>query len=291
MTDYFDRLELELRAATLRGAPPRPRPLPRIAGGIATALGVAAAAAVALVAIVALGHSYKLATTRTAAAPSPYYHVCMATKNVACLTDMYGVLGRPSSGPRPRVPGRIVPSMWFAGQAVHQTHVRLLAQFNRAVQIGSTKTILFVAHSTLGPPNYNLGAFFSAGAGKPKYVQVNWPFMPAGYVHHEIAPQDVRWALEWSYARRIGGYEVTVVPNQVKRVRWSFPAHGSTPAQSFSAAVEDNVAVAYVGTRAGSSVMTEYGSSGHVVAIQYQLMGVKPAKLALHSLTHIRAHR
>jgi hypothetical protein len=282
MTDYFDRLELELRAATLRGAPARRRSLPRIGGGIARTFALAAAAAVVVVAIVALGHSHK-PSAAPAATNSPFYRVCFPTKHVACLTDNYGVLSRPSVGARPAVPGRVVPSMWFGGQAVHQTHVRLLPQFNRAVRIGATETILFIAHSSLGPPNYYLGAFFVAG-GKATFVQTNWPFLPAPRSTH---PPDTRWVLSWSYTRWIRGYDVTVVPNQVKRVRWTVPARGATPARSVYATVHDNVAVAYVGPRAGSSLMTEYGRGSRVVAVQYQLpnaLHARPVVVLPHRL-------
>jgi hypothetical protein len=290
MTDYFDRLELELRAATLRGTPRRIRPWPGL-GAVATALGVAAAAAVAVVAIVALGRSQTPATPAATAA-SPYYKVCLPVKRVACLIDDFGVLRRPSDGARPTVPRRVVASMWFGGEAVHQTHVRLLPQFNRAVRIGATETILFVAHSSLGPPDFYPGAFFITG-GRATFIQLSWPFFPAEVT---LTPHRVTgWALAPSPGRWINGYLVTVVPDPVVRVRWAIPAQSGAPAYTVHANVHDNVAVASVPQRADSAVMTEYGRGGRVLAIQghlpFGVHAVKPSAFILRSLPRPRVKR
>lgn len=296
MSDYFDRLELELRAATLRGTPrsagARLRRAPALhLGHVATGLGAAAAAALAVIAIVALGHSHA-PTAQRSASPSPYYHVCMPTKRVACLVDDYGVLRRPPAGARPAIPRPIVPSMWFGGEAVHQTHVRLLPQFNRAVRFGAAEMILFVAHSTLGPPNFYLGAFIITD-GRPTFLSLSWPFFPAAV--NLSARRVTKWALDASPSRWIRGYIATVVPDPVVRVRWAIPAQDGAPARMVFAKVHDNVAIASVPQRADSAIITEYGRDGRVLAIQghlpFGVHAVKPGAYILRKLPRPRVKR
>jgi hypothetical protein len=121
--------------------------------------------------------------------------------------------------------------MWFGGEAAHQTHIRLLPQFNRAVRIGPGEAILFVAHSTPGPPNFYLGAFLDLPGGKPVSLSEYWPFQPAGPgPHHTLS----KWVLDWSSSRWVRGYEVTFVPDPVVRVRWVFRRTAGPPPRWFT---------------------------------------------------------
>jgi len=271
MSDYFDRVEFELRASALRAAPAPARARRRVRipglGGIASGIAAAAAVAVAALAIVALGHHQRSTAPTPASAAAKSKPVCFPVHGPGCLVAQYGVLRRPPVGARPALPGRVVSSMWFADEAARQAHVHLLARFNRAVRIGPTKTILFVAKSSLGPPNYYLGAFLVVG-GKAGFLNPDWPFLPQP---PKRGHKSANWLLTWSYSRWIRGYVVTVVPDGVAAVRWKFHAYHGVPAHSVYTRVHDNVAVAAVPDRHNSPVLTEYGPTGRVLAVQYQL--------------------
>lgn len=279
MNDYFDRVELELRAAAARAASApdsaeRRRPALSV-GGVFSALVAVGAVVLAVAAIVVVGRGRSLGGRAATSSSTAWSRPCLAIRDPGCVVAQYAILRRPQTAAERNLRLRVPASVFFAGQALHDVHVKLVPSLTRIVPIdertaaGINVLILFVIRSSLGPPNYYLGALLVHN-GKSTYINPGWPFIPTGGVTRPFA----KWELARSYATWVSGFEVSVVPDHITNVRWVFPHQSSTGTGrgSILASVEDNVALARISRPSGNPAITEYAADGHAIVSPSHLL-------------------
>lgn len=278
MNDYFDRVELELRAAAARAASAPPSAARRhrlTVGGLLSALVAGGAVVLAVAAIVVVGHGRRFGASGAKSSATVWSRPCLAIHDPGCVVAQYAILRRPQTAAERKVRLRVPASVFFAGQTLHDVHIKLVPSLTRIVPIdertraGINELILFVIRSSLGPPNYYLGVLL-VHDGKPTYIDPGWPFIPAGGSPNPFA----KWGLVRSYAKWDSGFEVSVVPDHIKSVRWAFPGRTSTGSGggSILTLVQDNVALARISRPSGNPETSEYAADGRAIVSPSHLM-------------------
>lgn len=265
MTDYFDRLELELRGAVARtaaGSASQRRRHPVSLSGLAFTLAASVALATAVAMIAVLGHASRqpLIQARRPVTGAPtvmWARPCFSTSSPRCLLAQYAVLRRPQTEAEHQIKVPLDPSIFFAGQALHDVHIQSIPRLTRLVTLGAGRTlVLFVIKASLGPPSYYLGANLSVD-GRPHTFAADWPFIPL-----KLGPQHTvaKWGIFASRPQWFAGYDVSIVPDPITRIRWTY-----TRSRTVSSRVHDNVAAAPAPAHPAPSV-TAFDKFGRVVA-------------------------
>jgi hypothetical protein len=269
MTDYFDRLELELRGAVARTtvAPQsRRRRRPISVSGIAMTLagGAALATAVAMIAVLGHGRRHPLPQARpavTGALGVVAVRPCYSASSPRCLIAQHAVLQRPQTEAERRIRVPLDPSIFFAGQALREVHITAVPRLTRLVRLGAGRTVvLFVVKVSIGPPSYYLGAIVTIN-GRSHTFAVDWPVIPTRPGLNHTAT----WGIFASLPHWFSGYDVSIVPDPVARVRWTYGHPNGAPSRTISAQVLDNVAAAPAPARPAPDV-NGFDTYGRVVA-------------------------
>ena len=254
MLDYFDRIESELRRATAHAPVRAPRRRANALALVAQVVGLVLAAAVALAIVVLAGHRpYQAATTRTASRPASVSpQPCIAIHTPRCLLEQYQLVRRPQTAAERAIKLTVPASAYFAGQALHDVRIALIPALTRRVDLGQRdKLIVFVFHSSLGPPDFYLGAKLITPTGST-FLPAQWPFIATG-------PRS--WSLWATRPTTQNSLTVAVLPDRVATVRWAYPRAGTRTIR-----VHNNIALTTIPPNSGDPTITEYGPTGHILA-------------------------
>ena len=254
MLDYFDRLETELRDATAHAHPPHTRRTP--ARLVAPVASVVLAAAVALAVVVLAGHRTGPAGTSALRSAPSSPQPCIAIGTPRCLLEQYQLIRRPQTRAERAIRLTVPAAAYFAGQALRDVHITLMPALTRRVELGHRdRLIVFVFHSSIGPPDFYLAAELVTPNGSA-FLPAQWPFILAG-----SSSAHGNWMLWATRPTSRKGLSVALLPDRVATVRWTYARTGT-----FTIPVHDNVALAITAPRSGDPTVSEYGPTGRILA-------------------------
>jgi hypothetical protein len=276
MSNYFDLLESELRAATERNAVvcrPRWRRLGRWTGGVAIASAVAVPLVITLLAVALLGHAHRPNSSTAGSEPAPQ-------TQLRELVDEFTVLQRPQTAADRSATAWKVTVVPFGAHLVSGL-TRLATTLNdgERVFVGIERSA--IGHGSRRASSYVVGIYITGTksyGGSTSFDPTTGyaPFpSPLGMRRN---PRTGAWVPTW----------VSVVPDGVRRVHWTFfgPSHGRYERRlALTVPVVGNIAAASVaGTGTNDMVRVAWQNAAGRTIRTYTHPGVLPAVQAPSAL-------